>query len=91
MELRGELLVHAKEIANLASAHSDVACRHIHIGTNDLIELHHESLTETHDLGIALAARSKVRAAFATAHGQCGERILEGLLEAEELQYAQID
>ena len=90
MELRGQLLVHAEEIAYLTSAHADVAGGHVHVGTNDLVKLHHEGLAETHDLSVALATRGKVAAALAAAHGQCGEGILEGLLKAEELQDAQV-
>ena len=91
VELAGQFLIHAKQIANLATAHTDVAGRHIHIRTDYLIQLAHESLAEAHDFGIALAAWREVTAALATAHRQCGECILESLLESQELQNAQID
>ncbi len=86
MELRGELLVHAEEVANLAATHADVAGGHVHIGSDDFIKFHHEGLAEAHNLGIALATGSEVRAALAAAHGQRGEGVLERLLEAQELQ-----
>ena len=60
-------------------------------GTDILVQLHHKSLTEAHNLGIALASRREVGAALTSAHGQSGKRILESLLEAEELQYAEVD
>ena len=91
LQLAGQLLVHAEEIANLASAHADVACRHVHVGSDHLEQLGHEGLAEAHDLGIALATRSKVGAALAAAHRQRGERVLERLLEAEELEDREID
>ena len=68
VELRGKLLVHAEEVANLATAHSDVAGRHVEVGTDDLIQLHHKGLAETHDFSLALASRSKVGAALAATH-----------------------
>ena len=90
MELGGELLVHAEEVTYFAATHADVAGGHVHIGADDLIQLGHEGLAETHDLGLALATGSEVAAALATAHGQRGEGVLERLLEAEELQDAQV-
>ena len=88
MELRGELLVHAKEVANLPAANADVTCGNIHVRPNILEQLRHECLAETHYLGIALAARREVAAALAATHWQSGERILEGLFEAKKLQDA---
>ena len=90
MELRGKLLVHPKEVANLATSHADVACGNIHVGADDLVQLHHKCLAKTHNLCIALAARGEVGAAFAATHRQRGEGILEGLLEAKELQDAEV-
>ena len=50
------------------------------------VELSHECLTELHDLIVAFTANREVRASLATTHGQCGQCVLEGLLETEELQ-----
>src|SRR5699024_136506 len=47
-------------------------------------------LAEAHDLGVGLAARIEVRAALAAADGHAGERVLEDLLEAQELHDAQV-
>ena len=54
------------------------------------LELGHEALAETHDLGVALAVGIKVAAALAAAHGQAGQAVLKGLLEAEELHNGKI-
>ena len=43
---------------------------------------------KAHDLATRLALRIEVRAAFAAAHGQTGEAVLEGLLEGQELEDA---
>ena len=91
VELRGELLVHAKEITYLASTYTYITGRHVHIGANDLVELHHKCLAETHNLCIALTTGSKVGTSLATAHGQRGQCILECLFEAQEFQDGQVD
>ena len=77
-----ELLVLSEEVANLAGTYTDITGRHVDFRTDVAVELAHEGLAEAHDLGIALAADAEVAAAFAAAHGQRGEGILEGLLEA---------
>jgi hypothetical protein len=50
----------------------------------------HEALAETHHFIVALALGVEVAAALATAHGQGGQAVLEGLLEAQELQDAEV-
>ena len=55
------------------------------------VQLGHEALAEAHDFHVALAVGVEVRAALAAAHGQGGQAVLEGLLEAEELQDALVD
>ena len=50
----------------------------------------HERLAEAHHLALAAALGVEVRAALATAQGQAGERVLEDLLEAEELDDAAV-
>ena len=55
------------------------------------IQLGHESLAESHDLGIASAAGIKVGTALGAAHGQAGQAVLKGLLEAQELHDGQVD
>ena len=54
-------------------------------------QLGHERLAEAHDLGVGLALRVEVASALAAAHRQRREAVLENLLEAEELQHAEVD
>ena len=54
------------------------------------VELVHERLAEAHDLGVGLAVRVEVAAALAAADALRGERVLEDLLEAEELDDRQV-
>ena len=86
----GELLVLSEEETYLASTYADVAGRHVNVGTDMAVELVHESLAEAHHLSLALAAGREVGTALGTAHGQRGERVLEGLLEGEELQDTEV-
>ena len=90
LELVGQLLIHTEEVANLASAHANVASRHVLVGADVSVELGHEGLAEAHHLGIRASADREVGASLAAAHGQGGECVLESLLEAEELQYGEI-
>ena len=85
--LAGELLVHAVEVADLTAAHAHVAGRDVLVGADALPELQHEGLAEAHDLGVGLALGVEVAAALGAAHRQGREGVLEGLLEAEELQH----
>ena len=55
------------------------------------IKLGHEALAEAHHLMVALALRVEIGAALAAAHGKAGQGILEGLLEAEELEDRFVD
>ena len=48
-------------------------------------------LAEPHDLAVGLALRVEVGAALAAAHRERGQRVLEDLLEREELQQTEID
>ena len=87
-ELVGDALVLAEHVADLARADADVAGRHVDVRADVAVELGHEALAEAHDLAVALALGVEVRAALAAAHRQAGQRVLEGLLEGEELQHA---
>ena len=86
----GQLLVHAGHVAHFAATHADVACRHIGVGAHVAVQLGHESLAKAHDFCRALALGVEVGAALAAAHGQGGQRVLEGLLECQELQHRQV-
>ena len=67
--LTRQLLVHAVEEANLAAAHTDITSGNILIRTDAVTQLKHESLAETHDLGIALANGVKVTTTLGASHG----------------------
>ncbi len=54
-------------------------------------EFGHEALAEAHDLVVRFALGIEVRSALAAAHGQGGQRVLEDLLETEELEDAEVD
>ena len=90
VELAGQFLVVAEEVAYLAGTDSNVAGRHVHIRSDDLIEFAHKGLTELHHLVVALAANREIAAALAAAHGQRGQCVLKRLLEAQELQYGEV-
>lgn len=84
LELVGELLILSEEVADLTAAYADVAGGHVLIGSDISVKLLHEGLAETHHLSVRTSADGEVGTALSTTHRQCGERILEGLLEAEE-------
>ena len=59
-ELAGELFVHAEHVAHFTATYTNIACRHVGVGTNMAGEFKHEGLAETHYFGIALAAWREV-------------------------------
>ena len=89
-KLVADALVLAKHVANLATAHADVARWHVGIGTNVARKLRHEGLTEAHYLVVGLAFGVEVGTALSASHGQGSERVFENLLKAEELQNRQV-
>ncbi len=86
----GEPLHHAGHVAHLAPADADVTGRHVGVGPQVAMKLQHQCLAEAHHLSLALALGIEIAASLATAHGQCGEGILEGLFEGEELEHREI-
>ena len=89
-ELVAEALVLAEHEADLTAAHADVAGRARPCRADVPLQLGHERLAEPHHFVVALALGVEVRAALAAAHGQRGQRVLEDLLEGQELQDAQV-
>ena len=81
----GDLAVLTEEVADLASADADVTGGHVGVLAEVPVQLVHERLAEAHDLAVALAVRVEVGAALAAADALAGQRVLEDLLEAEEL------
>ncbi len=75
----------AEHVADLALAHADVAGRDVGVLAQVAVQLGHEGLAEAHHLAVRAALRVEVRAALAAADRHPGERVLEDLLEAEEL------
>ena len=94
-----EALVLAEEISDFAAADVHVAGGDVGIGADVAEELGHEALAEAHHLGVAAALaggvgallRVEVRAALAAAHRERRERVLEDLLEGEELEDGEVD
>ena len=86
----GDALVLAEKIADLAPADTDIARRYVGVLADVAIELRHEALAKTHDLGVRLALGVEVAAALAAADRHTGQRVLEDLLEAEEFDDPQI-
>jgi hypothetical protein len=84
-EFVAESLVLTEEIADFTCANADVACRNVRIVTDVLCEYGHEALAEAHDFVVGLACGIEVGTALTAAHRETGERVLEGLFEAEEL------
>src|SRR5690606_9100105 len=87
----GQALVLAEQVADLARAHPDVARGHIDRRPDVAVQLGHERLAEAHDLLVGAALRIEVGAALGPTDRQAGERVLEDLLEAEELDDPGVD
>jgi hypothetical protein len=54
-------------------------------------EFAHEGVAETPDLAVGLALGVEVGSSFSSSHAETGQRVLESLLEAEELEDGQVD
>ena len=89
-ELIPQTLVLAKHVPNLPSAHTDVAGWNVRVRSDVAGELGHEGLAKAHHLIVTLSLRIEVRTAFAAAHRQRRQGILENLLKAEEFQHAEV-
>ena len=84
-ELVTQTFVLPEHVSDFASAYTYISCRHIGVSTYMALQFSHERLAEPHHLGITLATRREIRTAFGATHRQRGQRILEGLLESQEL------
>src|SRR5699024_4898552 len=87
----GDLAVLAVQVADLPAAHADVAGGHVEVGADVVGEFGHERLAEAHDLLLALAVRVEIGSALGATEPEPGERVLEDLLEAEELERVLVD
>src|SRR5690606_29251538 len=86
-----DALVLTEHVADLALPHPDIAGRNIRILSDMPVELRHVGLAEAHDLHLGAAFRIEIRPALGPADRHPRQRVLEGLLEAEELDDAQVD
>ena len=86
----GDPLVLAEEETNLTATDADVTGRDVGVLTEMAVELGHERLAEPHDLTFGGVVRIEVRAALGTTNRHTGQRILEDLLETEELDGSQV-
>ena len=82
-----KFFVHSEKVAYFAASDSHVSCRDVRVGSYVAPKLEHKRLAKAHDLSVRLALGVEVRTALSSAHRQGRERILEGLLKAEELQH----
>ena len=78
-------LILAKHITNLSCTCSDVTRRNVCVCANILIKLCHKALAECHNLSVGFTLRIEIGTALTTADRQAGQRVLESLLEAQEL------
>ena len=90
-EAVGEPLVLAEQEGDLALADADVAGRDVDVLADVAVQLAHHRLAEAHHLELGVALGVEVGAALGAAHRQAGERVLEGLREAEELERRQVE
>ena len=90
-ELVLDALVLPEEVADLAATDADVAGGDVRELPDVPLQLGHERLAEAHHLGVGLVLRVEVGAALAAAHRQRRERVLQHLLEGEELQQPDVD
>ena len=82
-------LILAEHIGNFTAANTQVACRHIGVGSDVAAQFSHKRLTEMHDFVVGLALGVEVGTTFATTHGKRGETVFKNLLQAQELQHAE--
>ena len=87
----GDPLVLPEQVADLACADPDVAGGNVGLLTEMAVQLGHERLAEAHHLTIRAASRIEVGATLTTADRHSGERVLEHLIEAQELHDREVD
>ena len=87
----GELFVSAVKITDLTAAHTDITGRNVFVWPDVVEQLGHEGLTEGHHFRVGLSAGVEVRTALTAADRLTGQRILEDLLETEEVDDGAVD
>ena len=68
-KFRGDTLVRASHIADLAAANPDVSSWNVGIMSNMAIELGHETLAKSHDFTVRTALWVEIGTTFAATHG----------------------
>jgi hypothetical protein len=86
----GDAAVLAEQVADLPAADADVTGRDVGVLADVPVQFRHERLAEPHDLRVAAPVRVEVAAALAAADAEAGQGVLEDLLEAQELDDAQV-
>jgi len=76
---------------DFAAADPDVAGGHVDVFADVAVQLDHHRLAEAHHFAFGFAFGVEVRTAFGATHRQGGERVLEGLFEAEKFEDREID
>ena len=69
-EFMSQFLIHAEHETYFATTYTDITGRYVCLRTDMTPQLQHESLNETHNLGIGLAAWREVRTTFTATHRQ---------------------
>ena len=89
-EFVAQTLVLAEQESDLAATDADIARRHVGVRPDVAVQLGHETLTEPHHFVVALALRIEFGSALGAAHRQCRQRVLQHLLERQELEDAEV-
>jgi len=89
--LVSQALVLAIHVGYFTTTYADVTSRYVGIWADVAPQLTHEALTERHDFAVTATLRREVCTSLTATHWECGECILEGLLETEELEDGEID
>lgn len=84
------LLVGTEEETNLSATNTDITSGDISISTNVSVELAHEGVAESSDLGVRLALGVKVGTTLTTTDVETSEGVLEDLLVSEELENGEV-
>jgi hypothetical protein len=87
----GKLFHHACHEAHFPGSHADIPRWYIDIRAYMPEQLRHIGLAEAHDLARAAVPGVEIGATLAATHGKCSKRVLESLLEREELEDGKID
>src|SRR5262249_33932483 len=83
-------LVLTEQVADLATADTDIPGGDVGELPDVTLQLGHERLAEPHHLAVGLPFGVEVGAPFPRPHRERGERVLEDLFERQELEHPQV-